>query len=190
MIWHPGFIKTHFSNARCKRCITGREPSSQQQKKTTVACAKWNKKVNKASQSACMERIHGEPCVMLLEPPEGFLASHQPQEHVINCCHVHKKSKCLMEDCPYQAWTNANFHNNFMCKCPYCSIHITNESWAHWPMWAMWSSVCLPHLPITDRACNLDAWLDYQTESRKTHATNKYPMRRCNWHLRTANLLW
>ena len=108
MMCHPGFIKTHFSNARCKRRITGEGPSPQQHKKTAVNCPKRNKKMNKASLLAHMERIHGEPCVVPPELPEAFLASHQPRTHVINWSRVHKKWKHPVEGCPHKASTNAN----------------------------------------------------------------------------------
>jgi len=81
MTCHPGFIKTHFCDARHKRRITGEGPSPQQLKKTAVACPRCNKKMNKASLSVHTERIHGEPCVVLPELPEAFLASHQPRAH-------------------------------------------------------------------------------------------------------------
>jgi len=61
MMCHPGFIKTHFSDTRYKRRITGEGPSPQQLKKTAVTCPGCNKKMNKASLSVHMETIHGEP---------------------------------------------------------------------------------------------------------------------------------
>jgi len=79
-----------------------------------------------------MERIHGEPCMVLPELPEAFLASHQPRTCVINWPRVHKKWKCPVEGCPYKASTNANFHNHFMYRHPYDSIHVTNESLEPW----------------------------------------------------------
>jgi len=101
MICHPGFIKTHFSDARHKRRITGVGPSPPQQKKTAVNCPRCNKKMNKATLSAHMERIHGEPCMVLPELPKAFLASHQPREHIINWPRAHKKWPCPVEGCLY-----------------------------------------------------------------------------------------
>jgi len=132
MICHPGFIKTHFSDARCKRRITGEGPSPQQLKKTAVAFPRCNKKMNKASLSVHMETIHGEPSVMLPKLPEAFLASHQPRACVINWPRVHKKWDCPVEGCPYKASRNANFHNPFVCRHPYDSVHITDESLEPW----------------------------------------------------------
>jgi len=132
MMCHPGFIKTHFSDARCKHRITGEGPSPQQLKKTDVACPRCNKKMNKTSLLAHMERIHGEPCVVPPELPEAFLASHQPRACVINWTHVHKKWKCPVEGCPCKASTNANFHDPFMCRHPCDSIHVTEESPEPW----------------------------------------------------------
>jgi len=60
------------------------------------------------------------------------LVSHQPRAYVINWPRVHKKWKCPVEGCPYQASTNANFHNHFMYRHPYDSIHLTNESLEPW----------------------------------------------------------
>jgi len=97
-----------------------------------VNCPKWNKKMNKASLLAHMERIHGEPCVVSPELPKALLASHQPREHVINWPHVHKKWLCPVEGCPYQARTNTDFHNHFMHRHPHDSIHVTDESIDHW----------------------------------------------------------
>jgi len=132
MIYHPGFIKTHFSDVRYKRRITGVGPPPQQQKKTAVNCPRCNKKMNKASLLAHMERIHGEPCVVLPKLPEAFLASHQPRTYIINWPRVHKKWKCPVEGYPYKASTNTNFHNHFMYRHPYDSIHVTNESLEPW----------------------------------------------------------
>jgi len=113
MTCHPGFIKTHFSDASHKRRLTGAGPSPQQLKKTAVTCPRCNKKMNKASLSAHMERIHGEPCVVLPELPEVFLASHQPRACVINWPRVHKKWTFPVEGCPHKARMNASFHNHF-----------------------------------------------------------------------------
>jgi len=132
MTCHPGFIKIHFSNARYKRHITGEGPSPQQQKKNAVNCPKCNKKMNKASLLAHMERIHGEPCMVLPELPELCLASHQPREYIIRWPRMHKKWPCHVEGCPYQTQTNTNFHKDFMHRYPYDSIHVADEFCAPW----------------------------------------------------------
>jgi len=129
---HPGFIKTHFSNASCKRRLTGAGPTPQHLKKTAVTCPRCNQKMNKASLSAHTERIHGEPCAVLPKLPEAFLASHQPRTCVINWPHVHKKWNCPVEGCPHKASTNANFHNHFMCRHPCDSVHVTDEPPEPW----------------------------------------------------------
>jgi len=110
---HPGFIKTHFSDARCKRRITGAGPSPQQLKKTDVIC-RCNKKMNKASLLAHLERIHGEPCAVLPELPEAFLASHQPRACVIiNWPRVHKKWACPVEGCPALCYSSKRLVNTW-----------------------------------------------------------------------------
>jgi len=105
----------------------------QQRKEAAVTCPRCNKKMNKASLSAHMERIHGEPCVVLPELPEAFLASHQPKTYIIDWPRVHKTWRCPADPCPYHAKTNANFHNHFMYRHPYDSIRITDESIEPWP---------------------------------------------------------
>jgi len=164
MICPTGFIKTHFSVSRYKRRITGEGPSPQL-KKTAVNCPKCNKTMNKTSLLAHMETIHGEPCVVLPELPEVFLASHQPQEHVIKWPPVQKRWPCPVEDCPYQAETNTNFYNHFMCRQLYDSIHITDESQAPWPKCELCGLQC-PFLPsdYTQRVSHLQERADYQSE--------------------------
>jgi Reverse transcriptase (RNA-dependent DNA polymerase) len=133
MICHPGFIKTHFSDATYKRRLTGEGPSPQQLKKVVVECPNCKKKMNKASLASHMERAHGEPLMVIPELPAAFRRSHQPTAYTIEWPRVHKKWPCPVEGCPYQASTNANFHNHFMYRHPYDSIHITDESTAPWP---------------------------------------------------------
>jgi len=45
---------------------------------------------------------------------------------------VHKTWPCPVKGCPYKASTNANFHNHFMYRHPYDSVHITDESLDPW----------------------------------------------------------
>jgi len=90
-----------------------------------------------------------------------FLASHRPRAYVINWPRVHKKWKCPVEGCPYQVSTNANFHNHFMYRHPYDSIHLTNESLEPWDK----CELCGPQCPLptlrshTESATCIRGWI-------------------------------
>jgi hypothetical protein len=89
-----------------------------------------------------MLRLHSRIDDPVPELDEAFLASHSKVTYVIKWPRVHKKWLCPAPGCYKYLSSNSSFHVHFMCRHPYDSCHIIDES-----------SVPLPHCQLCGYQC-------------------------------------